>query len=228
MEYIYVGNLPENITKQDICELFGLNSTSYLRDTFDIDFRINDKTRKFKGFALISPPAHLTDELIKLDCIAYHDNVLRVKDTTSTRKRTSNTSNQSRRPSIVVNNHPKNQHLYGTNLQSLKANFQKEKKQIVVFGDSILCGIRLREFSYWLHKGYAQLKLFPSGTSKERLYYVETTLKNKKFVVALLHVGVNDLLNDESQDLKQIGLKYKSAGTVVNNKLTSAHMSSVN
>ena len=30
---IYAGNLPEDITKQDICELFGLNSTSYLRDT---------------------------------------------------------------------------------------------------------------------------------------------------------------------------------------------------
>ena len=57
---------------------------------------------------------------------------------------------------------------------------------------------------------------------------METTLKNKKFVVALLHVGVYDLLNDESQDLKQIGLKCKSAETVVNNKLTSAHISSVN
>ena len=30
---IYMGNLPEDITKQDICEPFGLNSTSYLRDT---------------------------------------------------------------------------------------------------------------------------------------------------------------------------------------------------
>ena len=57
---------------------------------------------------------------------------------------------------------------------------------------------------------------------------METTLKNKKFVVALLHVGVYNLLNDESQDLKQISLKCKSAGTVVNNKLTSAHISSVN
>ena len=28
-----MGNLPEDITKQDICEPFGLNSTSYLRDT---------------------------------------------------------------------------------------------------------------------------------------------------------------------------------------------------
>ena len=86
------------------------------------------------------------------------------------------------------------------NFQPLKANFQKEKKQIVIFNDSLPRGIRLREFNYWLHKVYAQLKSFPGGTSKELLYYVEPTLKNKKFDDALLHVGVNDLLNDESQD----------------------------
>ena len=62
---IYVGNLPEDITRQDICELFGLNSTSYLRDTCNIDFPINNKTEKFKGFAFIRAPAHITDELIK-------------------------------------------------------------------------------------------------------------------------------------------------------------------
>ena len=65
-----------------------------------------------------------------------------------------------------------------------------------------------------------------------------------KFEAALLHVGVNDLLNNESQDsvqnilgnLKQIGSKCKSVGVtrilisriVVNNKLTSAYISSVN
>ena len=73
---------------------------------------------------------------------------------------------------------------------------------------------------------------------------MEPTLKNKKFDDALLHVSVNDLLNDESQDsvqnlldnLKQIGLKCKSAGVkrilisgiVVKKKLTSAYISSVN
>ena len=49
---------------------------------------------------------------------------------------------------------------------------------------------------------------------------MEPTLKNEKFDVALLYVGVNDLLNDESQDsvqslldsFKQISLKCKSAG----------------
>ena len=111
---IYVGNLPEDITKQDICELLGLNSRSYLRDTCNIDLPINNKTGKFKGFAFIRAPAHITDELIKLDGIAYHDNELRVEDATSTRKRTSNNiSYKSRRPSVVVNNYPENQHSYG-------------------------------------------------------------------------------------------------------------------
>ena len=61
---------------------------------------------------------------------------------------------------------------------------------------------------------------------------------------SVLHLRVNDLLNDESQDfaqnlrdnLKQIGLKCKSAGVkrilfsgiVVNNKLTKTYISSVN
>ena len=69
-------------------------------------------------------------------------------------------------------------------------------------------------------------------------------LKNKKFDTAVLHLRVNDLLNDESQDfaqnlrdnLKQIGLKCKSAGVkrilfsgiIVNNKLTKTYISSVN
>ena len=88
------------------------------------------------------------------------------------------------------------------------------------------------------------MQSIPGGTSKELLHYVEPTLKNKKFDAALLHVGVNNILNDESQhsvqnpldNLKQIGSKCKSAGVtrilisgiVVNNKLTSIYISSVN
>ena len=173
---------------------------------------------KFKGFAFIRAPAHITDELIKLDGIAYHDNELRAEDATSTRKRTSNNiSNKSQRPSVVMHNYPENQHSYGQKFSASGNKFSKRKKQIVIFSDNIPRGIRLREFNYWLHKGYAHLKSFPGGTSKELLYYVEPTLKNKKFDDALLHGGVNDLLNDESQDsvqnlldnLKQIGLKCK-------------------
>ena len=110
-----MGNLSEDITKQDISELFSSSSTFYLRDTCSIDFLMNNKTGKFIGFVLIRAPAHIiTDELIKLDGIAYHDNELRVEAAKSTRKRTNNnTSNESRSLSIVVNKHPKNQYLCG-------------------------------------------------------------------------------------------------------------------
>ena len=73
-----VCNLLDDITKQDIFELFGLNSTSYLGDTCNIDFPL-DNTRKFKGCAFIRAPAHITVNLIKLDIIAYHDNQSRVR-----------------------------------------------------------------------------------------------------------------------------------------------------
>ena len=80
MKNIYVGNIPEDITKQDICEIFGLNSTSYLRDTCNVDFPINNQTEKLKGFAFIRASEHITDELIKLDDIVHHDNEFRVED----------------------------------------------------------------------------------------------------------------------------------------------------
>ena len=64
-------------------------------------------------------------------------------------------------------------------------------------------------------------------------------MKNKKFDDALLHVGVNNLPNYEIQNLlhnlKQIGLKCKSAGVrilifgiAVINNLASAYISSIN
>ena len=143
-----------------------------------------------------------------------------------------------------MNNYPENQHSYGRKSSASENKFSIRKKQIAIFGDSIPRGIRLHELNYWLHKGYAKLKSFPGGTSKELLHYAEPTLKSKKFDAPLLHDSVNDLLNDESQDsvqnlldnLEKIGLKCKSArisrilisGIVVNNKLASPYISSVN
>ena len=85
------------------------------------------------------------------------------------------------------------------------------------------------------------MKSLPGGASKELLHFVKPTLKSKKFDTVLLRVGVNELLNDESQDsvqnlLDNLKQKYKSAGAtsilisgnVVNNKLTNVYISSVN
>ena len=58
--------------------------------------------------------------------MAYHDNELRVGEATSTRKRTSNNiSNKSRRPSVVVNNYPENQHLNGRRFTASESKYLK-------------------------------------------------------------------------------------------------------
>lgn len=56
--------------KQDMWELFfDFSLTSYIRDTWNIDFLMNNMTGKFEGFAFIRTLAHVTDELIKFDGI---------------------------------------------------------------------------------------------------------------------------------------------------------------
>ena len=79
---------------------------------------------------------------------SYCDNELRVKKTTSTRKRTNNsTSNESQIPSAAENNHPENQHLHRKKSSASKAIFPKQKKQIIIFGYNIPRDIRLCEFN---------------------------------------------------------------------------------
>lgn len=54
---------------------------------------------------------------------------LRIKEATSTRKGTNrNTSNESRRPSVIVNNNPENQHSCGRKSAASESKFSKTKK----------------------------------------------------------------------------------------------------
>ena len=50
MKNTYVDNLPKDVTKQDIREFFGLNSTYYVRDTGNVNFPISNKTENLKAF----------------------------------------------------------------------------------------------------------------------------------------------------------------------------------
>ena len=49
------------------------------------------------------------------------------------------------------------------------------KKMIFWGGDSIIRGIRVRDFNQQVKNGYAKFKTFPGCNSKEMLHYIETT-----------------------------------------------------
>ena len=55
----------------------------------------------------------------------------------------------------------------------------------------------MRDFNQQFKNGYAKFKSFPGCNSKEMLHYIETTLETGFYDSEILHVGVNDLLNNK-------------------------------
>ena len=69
----------------------------------------------------------------------------------------------------------------------------------LIFTDSIPKGIRMYEFNSLLRNRKAKMLNFPGSSSKQMLHYIDVLLKDKFIDTVLLHVGVNDILNDNSQ-----------------------------
>ena len=91
----------------------------------------------------------------------------------------------------------------------------------VVFGESIPNFSRKckYDFNRNIISRRARFKHFPGATSKNLLYYVDTTLQNATYDAAI-HVGVNGILNNQSHNqtaqlmcnLRKISAKCKSYG----------------
>ena len=67
-----------------------------------------------------------------------------------------------------------------------------------MFSDSIPKGIRIREFNRHITNATTRLKCFPGATSKELKHYVVPTFQKKSFNSTLIHIGINDILKDQS------------------------------
>ena len=86
------------------------------------------------------------------------------------------------------------------NSNSIADNLNK----IVVFMDSFIRGIRVREFNEFIKNGYTRFNPFPGANSKTLLHYVNRILENVFYNTAVLHVGVHDLLQKSSLSVKNL------------------------
>ena len=66
MTSIFIGNLTTEATEDDLRQLFGLDTTKYLRNNVRINIIFNSKG-KYKTYAIIDCPKHIFDELLKLN-----------------------------------------------------------------------------------------------------------------------------------------------------------------
>ena len=199
------------------------------------------KNGKNKGFGFAVMPEHVQKELLKLQGIEFHGNIIIIEEATSTRiKRrdeqktglSQNKPHTQGSTTEVVNESSENVDFIRANTVPGNKSYadvamsRKTKngftKKVIVFGDSIIRGIRVREFNQQVKNGYAKFKSFPGCNSKEMLHYIEPTLETGFYDSAILHVGVNDLLNNKSpsstddlvSNLVKIVNKCKSFGVM--------------
>ena len=78
--------------------------------------------------------------------------------------------------------------------------------KLITFTDSVPRGIWMRKFNQYTD-GASRQKRFPGVTSKELAHYVVPTLNEKSFHTALIHVGTNDVLKDQSELKQQLVLQ---------------------
>ena len=156
-----------------------------------------------KVFAFLNIPAQFREEIIKTDGIEYQNQTIKIEKAHT--QYLPKLPEGNIRPSPVVNNNPENQDLFIRNIPGNKSYAQTtvpsnsaRTSNKVIFRDSIV-NVSTK-FKYNINGALsnerARFKYFPGATSKELMHYFDATLKGSDFQVAVIHVGINDLMNN--------------------------------
>ena len=124
------------------------------------------------------------------------------------KKSVSSPKNLKRRPPVVINKKPENQHnfqrinhhaLNDPTIHHEQSRWRNRRKirRILMFSESISKGIRIHEFNRYITNTTARLKSLPGATSKEVTHYVVPKLQEESFNSALIRIGINDILKDQ-------------------------------
>ena len=78
-----------------------------------------------------------------------------------------------------------------------------------------------------LTNGRVRFKYFPGATSKELLHFIDATLEESNFEVAVIHMGVNDLMNSNNSVDKLLKNIYSMAEKCKNNGVKKVFILSI-
>ena len=78
---IYIENLNENITNEDIYKLFGLKTTEYLHQTSSV--KMSGKAEITRGFGFVTVPEFVSTQLIELNGVEFHGKTILIEEARS-------------------------------------------------------------------------------------------------------------------------------------------------
>ena len=195
----------KNVTEQDLIELFGLRTTNYLRNTCRVKLILCSKTNNSRGFAFVTGPEHVLNELVKLNGKEFQEKNL-VIDEAKKKPSTPSLTPLRKIPVEVSQKYQRQTACNRTPIVPGHKSFLEATKSkstnsynTLIFSDSIPKGIRMYQFNRALRNRRAKMLNFPGASSNEILHYIDVHLKEKLIDTVIIHVGVNDLLNGNSQ-----------------------------
>ena len=211
---MYIGNFDENISEEDLLELFDLKSTKYLQDACKVEVIKNERSRRSRN---------VSKKLLKLTGETFKKGPLTIKEA----KKLPNLTVQSptkTHSAVVINHHPENQTTFQNkrtgqnNLPTVSgkqtyrnAAIQKPKlpAKTLILSDSTARGIRIYEFNKYIKYDRANLLTFPGATSRHLLHCLDIHLEDNQTKIVIIHVDVNDKMIIANQILKSILAMWK-------------------
>ena len=144
-------------------ELFGSETIQCLRNTCRINLITSKSTGKHRGFAFITTPDHVHDELLKLNGVEFKGRPI-IVETAKTRSAYQNQETQNEANAEL---------------------FYQSKKNIVLFSDSIPRGIKFKELNQKINRGRIHLKAFPRARAQHLNYYLVPSLEEYEYDLPL-------------------------------------------
>ena len=191
----------KNVTEQDLIELFGLRTTNYLRNTCRVKLILCSKTNNSRGFAFVTGPEHVLNELVKLNGIEFQEKNLVIDEA----KKKPSTPSLTPLRKIPVEVSQKYQRQTASNRTPVvpgHKSFSEATKSkstnsynTLIFSDSIPKGIGMYKFNRTLRNRRAKMLNLRGASSFEILRYTDVHLKYKLIDTVTVYVGVNDMLS---------------------------------
>ena len=165
----------------------------------------NKRAGQSKSFAFLNVPAHVCDEIIKLDGIEYKNQTIKIEKART--QYLSNPHEATIRLSPVVKKNPENQDVFIRNIvpgnksyaqAKVPSNSARTSNNLAIFGDSIVNFSTKVKYNInrALTNGTARFKYFPGATSKELLHYIDATLEESNLEVALYELKTEEDFNE--------------------------------
>ena len=72
-------------------------------------------------------------------------------------------------------------------------------KNVVIFSDNIVKGLKMKQFNLHIHGGKVYLKAFPGAKIDQLNHHIKPSLGEYKYDAVMIHIGINNVLRSKTE-----------------------------